>query len=128
MKTMSLFVIPFLCALNPFALAQNLGEFNPNSQHNVVRVANNTDKTILRIRSGSVIPQTLILLPGQKTESLKNNWLNHMEVEFLARGSFMHIPHCHHGGLTNLFHRTQLFRVEDGRDDLGIPVCKSIQI
>lgn len=125
---MSLLAIPFLCVFNPFALAQNFGDLNTTPQHNSIRVANNTDKTILRIRSGSVMPQTRILLPGQKTGPLKNNWLNHMEVEFLARGSFMHIPHCHHSGLTHLFHHSQLFEVEDGRDDLGIPLCKTIGI
>lgn len=128
MKTMSLLAIPFLCVLNPFAFAQKLDDIYPLSQKNVIRVSNDTDSTILRIRSGSVIPETRILLPGQKTGPLKNNWLNHMEVEFLARGSFMRIPHCRHSGLTNVFHRTQLFHVEDGRDNLGIPVCKSIRI
>ena len=128
MKTMSLLAIPFFCAFTPFAFAQGLGDISLTQKQHVIRVANDTDKTILRIRSGSVIPQTRILLPGQKTGPLKNSWLNHMEVEFLARGSFMHIPHCHHSGLSSIFHRTQLLRVEDSRDDLGIPVCQSIEI
>lgn len=123
-------IVPLIimCTLNPLSFAKSLEEVGYLAPPHSIRVANNTNNTILRIHSGNILPRTQVLLPGQKTEPLKNNWLNHMKVEFLARGNFISIPHCHHGNLMNFFPHPQLFRVEDGVDELGIPICKTLNV